>query len=55
MSEIAVKSPKALPLYIPETLRKKVEASAEQDRRKLSPQILVLVEEALEARERKAG
>lgn len=44
--------PQRTNLEVPGDLRERIERQAERDRRNYKPEILVLLEEALEARER---
>ncbi len=47
-------TPRTTNLAIPADLRLRIEASAEADKRKMKPQTLILLAEALDARDRKA-
>lgn len=54
MTEL-LRAPRTTNVVIPPELRQRIEASAEGDKRKMKPQMLVLIEEALDARDRKAN
>lgn len=49
------KTPRTTNLAIPADLRARIETSAEEDARKAKPQMLILLKEALDARDKKAG
>ena len=50
----AYQSPRTTNLAIPATLRKRIEDSANADSRRMKPQTLILIEEALDARDKKS-
>ena len=50
----AYQTPRTTNLAIPADLRARIEKSAESDARKMKPQTLILLAEALDARDRKA-
>lgn len=50
----AYQTPRTTNLAIPPDLRSRIQKSADADSRRLKPQTLILIEEALDARDRKA-
>ncbi len=51
----AYQTPRTTNVALPHDLRERIERAAVEDKRKLKPQMLVLIEEALDARAKKAG
>jgi len=51
----AYQAPRTTNLAIPPDLRKRIEKSAAEDSRRMKPQTIILIEEALDARDKKAG